>query len=90
MKLKAMELDSMVWTRQRPLNQEVMNLVSELLKAEKGKTYEVELDKPMKSLKASLNKHFKCAVKAKDKTGKSFYVKMLTRTSKAKREAAVK
>jgi len=35
MKLKAMELDSMVWTRQRPLNQEVMNLVSELLKAKR-------------------------------------------------------
>lgn len=85
MKMKTVEMDDMIWKRQRPINQEVASLIADLMKAEKGVTYEVELEKPMKSLKASLNKHVPCAAKAKDKTFRYWYVKVVAQTRKSRK-----
>jgi hypothetical protein len=81
MKLAPVKDDAMIWTRRKPMNPEVISLIEEIRKQPNG-TYEVTLDNPVKTLNLSLKPFLNASVKAKDKTGKHWYIRTAARRKK--------
>jgi len=83
-----MQNDSGIWKKGAAANPEVVQLISEMQIWDMGKTYDVALDKPVKSLGVALRRAFgdtkNISVKKKDDTFKAWYVRVDLKTSKTK------
>jgi len=88
MNITPVQNDSGIWKKGAAANPEVVRLITEMQIWDMGKTYEVALDKPVKSLGITLRRAFgdtkSVSVKKKDDTFKAWYVRIDLKTSKTK------
>ena len=85
MNITEIQNDAEIW-KKKVSNPEVVELISKIRTLENGKTFEVALETPVKSLKSVLQHEFKetnkISVQIKDDTYKTWYVRVDARKAK--------